>query len=101
MSYAPGLFLVSLTGSFVGHQDDSTFLDDPFYGPSMLLPNENLSGNYQKIDLSGSYQAHRNMKLYASVENLLNQQYGAVAGFPGLSINARAGVKFTVGGDRE
>ena len=101
LSYATGLFLVLLSGSFVGHQDDSTFLDDPFYGPSMLLPNQNLSGNYQKIDLSGSYQVHRNVKLYASVENLLNQDYVASAGFPGLGINAQTGMRFTVGGDRE
>ena len=98
LSYRSGPVLVSLTSSFVGHQDGSTFLFDPFFGPSMLLPNKDLSGNFQKVDLSGSYEFHRRVRWYASVENLLNQDYQSTGGFPGLPINVRSGVRFTVGG---
>ena len=99
VSYLNGPAVVSLTSSFVGHQDDSTFLADPFFGPSMLLPNKDLSGNFQKVDLSGSYQLHPRVKWYTSVENLLNQEYLSAGGFPALPINVRTGARFTLGAD--
>ena len=99
VSYVQGPAVVSMTSSFVGRQDGSTFLSDGFFGTSLLLPNKNLSGNFQKVDLSGSYQLHPRVKWYASVENLLNQEYRSAGGFPGLPINVRTGARFTLGGD--
>ena len=99
VSYARGPGLVSMTSSFVGRQDDSTFLSDAFFGPSMLLPNKNLSGNYQKVDLSGSYEIHPRTKWYISVENILDQEYLSAGGFPAIPATVRTGVRFTIGGD--
>ena len=101
LTYASGPAQVSLAGYFAGQADDSTFLSDAFFGSSMLLPNEDLNAGYQKIDLSGSYRlAQGRVKVYASVENLLDQDYTPSFGFPALPRTFRVGVTGTVGGDR-
>lgn len=98
LTYASGPVQVSLAGALAGRTDDSTFLSDPFFGNSLLLPNADLNGGYQKIDLSGSYRVSR-VKVYASVENLLDQDYTPSFGFPAPPRTFRAGVTGTVGGD--
>jgi iron complex outermembrane receptor protein/vitamin B12 transporter len=98
-SYSRGAGVVSVTAAFVGKQDDSTFLSDQDFGYTMLLPNKDLSGNYQKVDLSGSYDFHPRVRWYATVENLFDQDYLSAMGFPGLPFSVRSGVKFTLGGD--
>jgi iron complex outermembrane receptor protein/vitamin B12 transporter len=99
VSYVRGPGQVTLSGYFAGKRDDSTFLSDPFFGNSMLLPNQDLAAAYQKIDLSGSYQIHRRLRGYASIENLLDQDYEAAFGFPALPLTARVGFRVTLGGD--
>lgn len=99
VSYTQGPAEVTLSGYFAGERDDSTFLSDPFFGNSMLLPNQDLAAAYQKIDLSGSYQIHRRLRGYASIENLFDQEYEAAFGFPSLPLTARAGFRVTLGGD--
>lgn len=99
VTYGRGPVQVSLAGSFVGRQDDSTFLSDAFFGPAMLLPNADLSGGYRKIDLSGSYQAHPRVRLYSTIENLFDEEITATAGFPGLPFTIRSGVRFILGGE--
>ena len=98
-SYVRGPAQVTLTGYFVGKSDDSTFLSDAFFGPSLLLPNQDLTAGYQKVDLSGSYRVHRRLRWYASIENLLDQDYTAAAGFPALPLTFRSGLSVTLGGD--
>jgi vitamin B12 transporter len=98
VSYTQGPATVALGGYFAGKSNDSTFLSDINFGNSLLLPNEDLDAGYQKIDLSGSYLVSRNVKWYATIENLLNQHYEPVFGFPGLPVNIRTGVTITVGG---
>jgi vitamin B12 transporter len=100
LTYAAGPAQVSLAGSLAGRTDDSTFLSDAFFGNSLLLPNGDLNAGYQKIDLSGSYRPASRVKLYASVENLLDQDYTPSFGFPALPRTFRVGVTGTVGGDR-
>jgi vitamin B12 transporter len=92
-------FQVALAGAFVGKSDDSTFLSDGYFGNSMLLPNHDLDGAYQKLDLSGSYRIHRRLRWYVTVENLLDQRYAAVFGSPALPLSVRTGVTATIGGD--
>ena len=87
--YAEGPVAVSMAGYFSGKQDDSTFLTDEFYGYSMLLPNHNLDAGFQKVDLSASYTLHQRVRWYVSIENLLNQDYQAAAGFPALPASFR------------
>src|SRR4051812_9441621 len=98
--YTPKRYEVALSMYFSGKRDDSTFLSDGFFGNSMLLPNENLDAAYQKVDLSGGFNIHPRLKVYTSIENLLNQDYEASFGFPALPITARVGFRLTLGGDK-
>ena len=98
VSYTQGPAQVALAGHFVGKQDDSTFLTDEFFGNSLLLPNHNLDDSFQKVDLSGSYVFARRVRWYITLENLLNQDYEAAAGFPALPTTVRTGVTLQFGG---
>jgi vitamin B12 transporter len=91
---------VTLAGYFFGKMDDSTFLNDPDFGHSMLLPNRNLGAAYQKFDLSGSYRIHPRLRWYITVENAFDQRFQAAAGFPALPRAVRSGATVVVGGDR-
>jgi vitamin B12 transporter len=98
VSYAQGPAQMALSASFAGKRDGSTFLSDEFFGYSMLLPNHNLEDSYQKVDLSGGYRFHRNVRWYLTLENLMNQKYESAAGFPALPATVRTGVTVQFGG---
>src|SRR5581483_1283559 len=56
--YRHGRFFTDLRGTLVGSRDDSDFLEfDANFGQSLLLPNRNLDGAYQRLDLAASYFA--------------------------------------------
>ena len=95
---AKGPAQVTVAGYFSGKRDESTFLSDKFFGNSLLLPNRDLDPAYQKLDLSASYRVHPRVSVYTSIENLLDQHYEGSFGFPSLPLAARAGVRFTLGG---
>jgi len=99
--YTKGPAQLGVSGYFVGKADDSTFLTDGFFGNSMLLPNRDLAGGYAKVDVSGSYLVHRMLRWNISIENVLNQEYQAAAGFPALPVTVRTGVTVLLGGDRK
>jgi vitamin B12 transporter len=99
VSYTAGPAQVALSSYFSGVRDDSTFLSDANFGNSMLLPNQGLDAAYQKFDLSGSYQLHRRVKPYVSIENLFDKEYEAAFGYPSLPRTARVGLTLTLGGD--
>jgi len=99
LSYVQGPAQIALAGYFSGKQDDSTFLSDPFFGDSMLLPNHDLGAAYQKVDLSGSYRIHPRLKWYASIENLGGAEYESAAGFPALPRTLRTGITVLLGGE--
>ncbi len=101
LAYARPKFDLVLSGLLVSRRDDSTFLEnqDAFFGNTMLLPNRNLDPSYQKINLNGSYHVNRHLMLYSTVENLLDQHYDQVIGFPALPLTFRAGFKVTLGGE--
>jgi len=89
---------VAVAGYFFGKQDDSTFLSDPNFGNSMLLPNKDLDAAYQKFDISGSYKIHPRLRWYLTLENALDRKFEAAAGFPALPRAVRTGLSVTVGG---
>lgn len=89
----------SLTGTFVGRRDDSDFLTDNNFGTSLLLPNRDLDGAYQRLALTGSYQATTRVRLYADVQNLLGEHYYEAFGYPALPLTFRSGVKVSFGGE--
>lgn len=91
---------ISIAGYFVGRQDASTISSDAFGGNSLLLPNHDLAAGYQRVDLSGDYRIQRRIRVYAVPENVLNQRYDAVLGFPALPVTLRTGVALTLGGAR-
>jgi iron complex outermembrane receptor protein/vitamin B12 transporter len=100
VSYADGPIAATVSAYFAGTRDDSTFLSDPFFGNSMLLPNQDLDPAYQKIDLSVSYRVHRQVRVYTSIENLFDKDYEASFGYPSLPFTIRGGLAVTFGGDR-
>ena len=87
VSYSQGPATVAVSGYFAGKSNDSTFLgfSDINFGNSLLLPNEDLNPGYQKMDLSASYVFHRSLKVFTTVENLLNQHYEPALWIPGTA----------------
>jgi vitamin B12 transporter len=99
LNYTRSKFNGSLTGTLVGRRDDSDFLSDPDFGPTMLLPNRNLDGSYERLDLSGGYQVTSRLTAYANIQNLLSEHYVQAFGFPALPFTFRLGIKVTFGGE--
>ena len=99
LSYAGPKFSTILSGTLVGRRDDSTFLSDKDYGNSLLLPNRNLDGAYQRLELTADYRLTQRITSYVNLQNLLNERYSEAFGFPALPINLRGGFKFSFGGE--
>jgi iron complex outermembrane receptor protein/vitamin B12 transporter len=99
LNYARSKFYSSLTGTMVGRRDDSDFLSDADFGPTMLLPNRNLDGAYQRLDLSGGYQVTSRLTAYTNIQNLLSEHYVQAFGFPSLPFTFRSGIKINFGGE--
>jgi vitamin B12 transporter len=99
LNYTRSKFYSSLTGTLVSRRDDSDFLSDANYGPTLLLPNRNLDGAYQRLDLSGGYQVTSKLTAYANIQNLLSEHYVQAFGYPALPFTFRSGVKFSFGGE--
>jgi vitamin B12 transporter len=87
-------------GTLVGQRDDSDFLEfDANGGTTMLLPNRNLDGAYQRIDLIASYQMNRYVAVEGNFQNLLCEHYSEAFGYPSLPFMFRLGLKFSLGGE--
>ena len=99
MNYTRSKFYSSISGSLVGRRDDSDFLYDANFGNSLLLPNRNLLGAYQRLDLGVGYQVTHLINMYSQVQNLLSQHYFEAFGYPSLPFTVRAGLKLTFGGE--
>ncbi len=101
LQYTHSRFNGQLSGSLVGRRDDSTFLggSDVNFGNSLLLPNRNLDGSYQRLQLSADYRITAHLTTYANLQNLLNQSYFEAYGYPALPFTARGGLRFTFGGE--
>src|ERR1700677_4972352 len=80
------------TGTLVGRRDDSDFLTDSEFGNTLLLPNRNLLGAYQRLELGGGYQFTRSLTAYTDIQNLLSEHYSVASGYPALPFTFRAGV---------
>ncbi|MBZ5613119.1 MAG: TonB-dependent receptor [Acidobacteriia bacterium] len=79
----------NLGGSFVGRRSDDDFLG---FGI-------NHAAGYARVDLGGWYAINSRMTAYANVENALNDHYNEVVGYPALTANFRAGLRFRIGGE--
>lgn len=102
LNYTRSRFFTSLTGTLVGRRDDSDFLCDNTIsygcGTSLLLPNRNLLGSYQRLELGGGYQITPRVNIYANIQNLLSEHYFEAFGFPALPLTFRAGMTLNFGG---
>jgi vitamin B12 transporter len=100
VSYVHARFSSLLTGTLVGRRDDSDFLAyDANDMPTMLLPNRNLDGAYQRLDLGASYQVSPRIQITSRVQNLLGEHYSEAFGYPALPFMFRSGVQLTLGGE--
>ena len=99
VSYQGKQFTVVGTGAFASRSDDSTFLGygTPAGDNTLLLPNRNLDHGYAKLDLGGTYTLTSWLGIYAQLDNLLSQQHITPIGYTSLPLNARAGLRFTLG----
>ena len=55
---------------------------------------------YARVDLAGSYRLTPRVAAFARIENLLNQDYQEVLGFPAYRLNFSAGLRFRIGGEK-
>jgi iron complex outermembrane receptor protein/vitamin B12 transporter len=79
----------NIGGSFVGRRADSDFL-----GLGI-----NHAAGYARVDLGAWYAFTSRITAYANVGNALNRHYEEVVGYPALSANVRAGLRFRIGGE--
>jgi len=99
LTYNRSKWYGTFTGTLVGRRDDSDFLTDAQFGNTLLLPNRNLDGAYQRLELGGGYQVTRSLNAYADMQNLLSEHYSEAFGYPALPFTIRAGVKISLGGE--
>jgi vitamin B12 transporter len=79
----------NLRGSFVGRRADSDFLG---FGIDH-------APGYVRADIGGWYVVNSRMTAYVSIENVLDRHYNEVVGYPALTVNFRAGMRFRIGGE--
>jgi vitamin B12 transporter len=79
----------NLAGSFVGRRPDSDF-------DGLGI---NHAAGYARIDLGGWYSINSRVTAYVNVQNALNDHYNEVVGYPALTANFRAGMRFRIGGE--
>ena len=91
LTYLGSRWGANLGGSFVGRRADSDFL---FAGLNI-----DHAAGYARVDLGGWYAINSRVTAYATVENALNDHYNEVVGYPALTANFRAGVRFRIGGE--
>ncbi|MFN0110967.1 MAG: TonB-dependent receptor [Blastocatellia bacterium] len=87
----------NLDGFFVGRRRDIDAVTfTRFLANGQPLFNE----AYQRMDLAGQYRFTSRVAMFARIENLLNQNYQEVLGFPAYKLNFSAGMKFRIGGGK-
>lgn len=91
LTYLGSRWGANLGGSFVGRRTDSDFLS--------LTPPITHAAGYARVDVGGWYAITSRITASANLENALNQHYNEVVGYPALTANFRAGLRFRIGGE--
>ncbi len=94
LTYLGSSWGANLGGSFVGRRADSDFFGLMVGGQPITH-----AAGYARVDLGGWYAINSRITAYANVENALNDHYNEVVGYPALTANFRAGVRFRIGGE--
>ena len=96
-AWAGEKFDVALEGSIVGKRRDL----DPLFGSAFDPAGRPFfNDGYAKLNASGSYRVKRPLTVFARIENLLNQDYEEVLGFPAYRLNFTAGLRVRIGGGK-
>jgi len=97
ISWTAQRYDLSLDGSFVGNRRDI----DPVSGSRFDQAGRAiLNSGYAKLNLTGSYRVSRFARIFARVENLMNQDYQEVLGFPAYGLTFSAGLRVMLGGSK-
>jgi vitamin B12 transporter len=97
VSFIAERFDARLEGSFVGKRRDF----DPVTFARFDLANRPIfNDGYAKLNAAGSFRLTRFVTAFARLENLLNQNYEEILGFPSYRLNFSAGLRIRVGGGR-
>ena len=89
-------FEVNLDGFFVGRRRDGDPVTFDRFRNGLPIFND----AYQRLDLAGTYRFTSRVAMFARIENLLNQKYEEVLGYPAYKLNFSAGMKFRIGGGK-
>lgn len=90
-------FDTTLDGVFIGRRRDY----DPAYFSTFDSQGRPIyNGGYARLNLTGSYRLTSNVSLFGRVENLLNQDYQEVLGYPAYRMTFSTGLRFRIGGGR-
>ncbi len=89
LTYLAHRWGATLAGNLVGRR-----ADDDFFGFGI-----NHAPAYVLANAGGWYAVTSRVTAYVNVENLLNQYYNEVTGYPALGANFRAGIRLRVGGE--
>jgi outer membrane cobalamin receptor len=90
-------FDIRLDGSAVGERRDINAVSGArFDGSGRAVFND----GYVKVNAAGSFMITRRLTAFSRVENLLNQDYEEVLGFPAYRLNFVGGLRIRIGGDK-
>ncbi|MGH9753534.1 MAG: TonB-dependent receptor [Blastocatellia bacterium] len=90
-------FDANLDGVFIGKRRD---YDPAFFSRFDPQGRPIYNGGYTKLDLAGSYRLNSFISFFGRIENLLNQDYEEVLGYPAYRLNFSAGMRFRIGGGK-
>jgi outer membrane cobalamin receptor len=90
-------FDANLEGVFIGKRRD---FDPALFSRFDTKGRPIYNGGYTKLDLAGSYRLSSLVSLFGRIENLLNQDYEEVLGYPAYRLNFSAGMRFRIGGGK-
>ena len=89
LSYLARRWGANLGGTFVGRRPDSDFLGF----------NIDHAVGYARVDVGVWYAVNSRITASLNIENALDKHYNEVVGYPALTANFRAGLRFRIGGE--
>jgi vitamin B12 transporter len=97
LSWIDRRFDLTFDGSIVGRRRD---FDPVTFSKFDAAGRPIFNDGYARLDASGSLEVTRNLRAFVRIENLLNQDYQEVLGFPAYRLNFSAGLRIRIGGKR-
>jgi vitamin B12 transporter len=97
LSWIDRRFDLTLDGSIMGRRRD---FDPVTFSKFDVAGRPIFNDGYARLDGAGSFELTRNLRAFVRIDNLLNQDYQEVLGFPAYRLNFSAGLRVSVGGKR-